>query len=155
MANNEYEDLISALERVDSYVDYHNRFFCVQKTVRGVDGSVQDFYYEFSQKRAEETESFYNGWFDKKAKTQARLKKNKYMSKGGRIADIKTLKTGDVKYAQIKDYFALKPSFDKLDAMFPNEMRVFYDGLVGVEKEKAKIIQHLQTLAQAGAEPQK
>ncbi len=115
----EYDELCGKIARFSRFRELYERYLCykVLDKTTGADKFV------FAEKRAQENAEFLQNWQDKKAKILARVKKNCYKVKNGKISDLKQLKKGDRKLEELTELLNLENEFAgefDLDEMFEN-----------------------------------
>ena len=100
--NPDYKEISKIIYAYEEFLHLKNVYFSSHEN-KNDDKSIQEKNIEFIQT-----------WPEKKAKIKARMKKNNYFSKGGRIGDEKTLRKGDAKYYELLSYFSLEKDFTEI-----------------------------------------
>ena len=109
--NAEYASIYLVLENYEKYQLLFNRYFCYKK----VSSENNDEQFVYSQRLATENLTFLENWLEREKKIRARLKKNKYMSRGGKISDERELKDSSRKFAELNLYFDLDKEFSQIE----------------------------------------
>lgn len=109
--NEEYSKIYLILEDYEKYINLFNKYFCHKKSNSGV-GTIE---FVFSERLAEENVAFLENWPQREQKIRARIKKNKYMSRGGKISDEKELRISSRKFVDLNLYFDLDEEFSKIE----------------------------------------
>lgn len=113
----EYIELRAVISDYNKYVWLNKKHYCIKSYINEEYPEIKEEVYTYSADLAQRNSDFMERWPEKKAKIIARLKKDRYFARGGKISDKRTLKDGEVRFSELSDYVDLKQKFDTLYRM--------------------------------------
>lgn len=113
----EYIELRAVISDYNKYVWLNKKHYCIKSYINEQDPEFREAVYTYSADLAQKNTEFMAKWPEKKAKIVARLKKDRYFARGGKISDKRTLKDGEIRFSELSDYVDLKQKFDTLYRM--------------------------------------
>lgn len=107
----EYAEIVAVLRDYQRYTNLYHLHFC---------GSVKgEFVYD--PEREERNNAFYAGWPERKQVIIARIKKDNYFVRNGKIGDKKELRKKDTKFQELRVYYELRDKFAALESVLARQ----------------------------------
>ena len=103
----EYSEIIAVLRDYQRYTNLYHLHFC--NSVKG------EFVYD--PEREERNKTFYTGWPERKQVIIARIKKDNYFVRNGKIGDKKELRKKDTKFQELRVYYELRDKFVAIESV--------------------------------------
>ncbi|MBQ7917816.1 MAG: hypothetical protein IJ310_03255 [Clostridia bacterium] len=113
--NAEFVEISSIIRDYEKCVWLQKKYFCRQEWINEEDPEFREAYYVYDSKLADENKKFMSQWPEKKEKLAARLKKNRFLTSGGRKRVEDDLKYGEVMFGELSDFYATNEKFNKLE----------------------------------------
>lgn len=119
--NPEYDEINEVIADYETCLSIQEKYFSDESWINEHDPEFRDVTHDYNPEKAKKCAEFILNWETKREKIVARMKKNSYFTKAGRMKDSSDLKCGDRKFDDLLLFSELNEKFEALGkAIQPN-----------------------------------